>query len=553
MNKTNKGELIDLGSIAIIFLAAVLIGGPQGNFPLNDDWSFALTTQRLVSDHLWRPTGWTSMPLVTHAVWGAVFCEAAGHCTSQTLRAANIAAAVVALISTYLLGREAGLSRTHRLMLVALFGANPIFFALSFTFMTDITFVALAMLAALFFVKALRTDAAAAVIGATGLSILAVLCRQVALFLPLAFAVAWLWRGPRTRRNLILAIVPIIVTLGSMIAFNTWMRLESITPAFYSAVNGRLTSHLFNISALIKGISINFITLILYVGLFCAPMLNWKLNLWTPASLRARRTAAAASLLFGATALGFCLWKGPMPVGGNILTSSGIGPYVLPPYPSHLDAAADRPLVAALWWLATAVAIAGGALFVRRLVLAGEGLVVSAREPTRRVDTSIVVFFLASALIYIGPLLVAGFYDRYLLPLLLVVPLVGAPFLQPAPRRIALTATSLAVASLAVLSVVWVHDYMTWNRARWTAISKLTDSGTPVSQINGGFELFGQTCFGKTPECPMDEFMSWEKRNPEYSLAFAPIPGHRIVEAVDFDAWMPLSERQILILKKIAP
>ena len=151
MNKTNKGELIDLGSIAIIFLAAVLIGGPQGNFPLNDDWSFALTTQRLVSDHLWRPTGWTSMPLVTHAVWGAVFCEAAGHCTSQTLRAANIAAAVVALISTYLLGREAGLSRTHRLMLVALFGANPIFFALSFTFMTDITFVALAMLAALFF------------------------------------------------------------------------------------------------------------------------------------------------------------------------------------------------------------------------------------------------------------------------------------------------------------------------------------------------------------------------------------------------------------------
>jgi hypothetical protein len=73
-----KHNLLDMAFLVLIFVASIIVVNPLGNFPLNDDWSFARAVQNLVERGDWRPTGFTSMPLITQSLWGTTFCLLAG-------------------------------------------------------------------------------------------------------------------------------------------------------------------------------------------------------------------------------------------------------------------------------------------------------------------------------------------------------------------------------------------------------------------------------------------------------------------------------------------
>ncbi|HLA86644.1 MAG TPA: hypothetical protein VJL10_01350, partial [Anaerolineales bacterium] len=57
-----------------MWLLLVLFVNPVGKFPLNDDWSYARAVQSLVEHGHLELTGFTSMPLIAQALWGALFC-----------------------------------------------------------------------------------------------------------------------------------------------------------------------------------------------------------------------------------------------------------------------------------------------------------------------------------------------------------------------------------------------------------------------------------------------------------------------------------------------
>src|SRR5512140_3601996 len=73
-----KGATWDMLLLASLWVGSLFVVNPLGNFPLNDDWSFGLAVQRLLQTGDFHPTGWTSMTLLTQALWGAVFCLPAG-------------------------------------------------------------------------------------------------------------------------------------------------------------------------------------------------------------------------------------------------------------------------------------------------------------------------------------------------------------------------------------------------------------------------------------------------------------------------------------------
>src|ERR1043166_7876895 len=70
----DRAALVDLLALALLWGVGVLIGNPLGNFPLNDDWAMGQTVKRLVEGGGYHPTGWTEMSLITHVLWGALFC-----------------------------------------------------------------------------------------------------------------------------------------------------------------------------------------------------------------------------------------------------------------------------------------------------------------------------------------------------------------------------------------------------------------------------------------------------------------------------------------------
>jgi hypothetical protein len=78
LDGAKRNHLLDMAFLVMIYVAGIIVVNPLGNFPLNDDWSFARAVQNFVEKGDWRMTGFTSMPLITQSLWGAVFCPPPG-------------------------------------------------------------------------------------------------------------------------------------------------------------------------------------------------------------------------------------------------------------------------------------------------------------------------------------------------------------------------------------------------------------------------------------------------------------------------------------------
>lgn len=493
------------------------------------------------------------MPLLTHAAWGALFCSVGGDCSAETLQFATLTASGVGLVAAYLLGWTAGLPRASRLLLVAALAANPIYYALSFTFMTDVTFTTLVAAAAIFYVRALRdesglvTNLAVAIV----ITVVAALDRQLAIFLPLAYGAAIVVTRTWSWQRIALAAVAFGAPVVAMAALNIWMARLGVTPAYYAALSGKLMDHAGDLKSLAHDLVFNGLTILGYLGLFSLPMLLRRASLRTPQPRWLVRLAWGAGALAALAIAMFAALRGPMPFGGNILTSSGVGPYVLAPYPKHLALGGGVDEIEHFgWWLATLAAVAGAGLLAFRLTLTVGYLLLHRRDADARGDRAVAAFFILGAGVYMAPLLIAGFYDRYLLPLLLLVPLFDAALGRDRPARWALPSGVALGVAFAVVSISWTHDYLAWNRARAEAVATLTAQHVAPDEISGGFELYGQQCFEHTPECPMATFLAWESRDPAFTVAFQPLPGKTVKKVVTYGAWLPFGRRSIYVLRR---
>src|SRR5690606_24152650 len=150
-----------------------------------------------------------------------------------------------------------------------------------------------------------------------------------------------------------------------------------------------------------------------------------------------------------------------------------------------------------------------------------------------------------AGLIYLLPLTLSSFFDRYLLPLLPLVLLAA-----PAPRlggrlRPHVVAAALLMAGFGVFAVAGTHDYLAWNRARWRALDALLAAGVRPSEIDGGFEFNGR--YGYDPAYVRSEERSWYwVQGDQFVVAFGPLPGYETKEAYPYPRWLPGGDGRIL-------
>ena len=127
-----KSLLFQPLALAIIFVGTVAFVGPWGDFPLNDDWSYAISTRTLVTTGSWKPIGWTGMTLITNAIWAAPFCSAS-HCSFDDLRLTTLLASLLLLSTTFFLVRLNSKGTIEPILAALLVAFNPIAYATSFT------------------------------------------------------------------------------------------------------------------------------------------------------------------------------------------------------------------------------------------------------------------------------------------------------------------------------------------------------------------------------------------------------------------------------------
>lgn len=519
------------------------------------------------------------MTFISQALWGALFCIPRGF-SFTALRFSTLTLSLVGIVGFYVLMRQLRSTRPVAIIGTLLLAFNPVYFALSNSFMSDVPFAAAVILSLLFFVRFIQTDSVFMLIIATVLAIVATLSRQLGLAIPLAFTATLLLRYGVQRRRLLLALLPSVLVVGIWAAYNRWLRTTGRVPAIYNLQIDQLVAILKKPWTVPLHVAHHGWNALMYFGCFLLPLL-----VLVPFVNKLRRPTRlpkiAVGMFIALTIARFIALPGLMPVHGNILDPRGIGPFTLQDT-QLLGLPHVRPLPLSFWFIVTAFTLLGAGVLIFRAtevirnlfwpdLTASAPIAGSASElrpashwrsaiwkwrhifndPTEGTDRTIALFFLICSVIYLSPLVICGFFDRYLIPTLVFLTSFAVITKMPgkSPRPWQYGIAILLIGGAACYSVAGTRDYLTWNRTRWTALHDLQQANVPPEKIDGGLEFNGWYFYHPNYR-PLPGQSDWWVVDDEYLLSFGEKQGYEKFKEYDYRRWLPPSQGSLFVLKR---
>ncbi len=522
---------------------------PAGNFPLNDDWVYALAVRAILLTGRFSLPSPATADVIAQAYWGALFCLPAGF-SFDALRVSTFVLGGGGLVAFFLLIRELGGSRTTAGFAALSLAANPLYLGLSASFMTDVPFTALSAASLWLHARGVRRGSTVSLAAALALALAAMLVRQFGLALFLAYGVGHLMRSRPSVQSWIVAALPVALATLLQLGYEHWLVASgrtAVLPIPLTVEVPQATLHIARRLALVAQQSLA------YAGLFAAPFLIWLYG-----RPRARTLLACTMLTLGF--LGIALATGDLlPKFGNVLLLSGIGPRSLrDTWVLGLNKPPVTTMAAVIWLLLSALAYAGTAVILLGIGRFAVGLLGGFRREARSQASLPASMLVIAGSTLAGTLLIATLsepprvFDRYVLPM--IVPLCGFMFTQHragerpdhAGRRLG---AGLFVAMFAIGSVLATHDYLAWNRARWQATDALLAAGISPRRIDGGYEFNGWLLNAVDyKEKPGKSF--WWVYDDEYVVASGPLPGYAAEARVAFSRWLPVGPSAVLVLHR---
>ncbi|HUS14195.1 MAG TPA: glycosyltransferase family 39 protein, partial [Chloroflexia bacterium] len=520
-----RGDLLAVLLIVAGYALALLLLPPTREFAYLDDWTYARSVEKVVAGEGFAPSEYAQATLITPVAWGALFATLFGP-GFTVLTLATMALSLLAALTFYALLRRLGFGTLPATMGVALLVLNPYSLVLSYSFMTEIPFVAMLLLACLCTLWGLQEDRPAALWLGSLFGALAFLTRQFGLVVPVA-ALLWLLAARRATwwRVVSVVLLPGLAVLG----YVAWSRGFGQT---YSGSVGRE-----EILALLRPFTwVHRASHFIYLAAFLP-------GLTLPLYGRVRHWRVVAATAVAGSGAVYGLWQvkaGLVEQGQstiNDLSYTWLQPFWGDPVPIYC------------FGTALTVWLAGG--LIER---AGPGMVALLRR--RRAPLPSDFLWLVALVLFAGTYLVsAGFLDRYWLPLLPFLIAAGlGPFARASPRRFVLVGLLLApVAAYGVL--IHLDDY-SQHAARWAAGRWLVARGVLYDHIRNyagweGYYLGDVTMsrlgthdimeLGDVP--PTDQII-----DPEYLVRTAPQPGYSVLAEFPYNSPLRGGQRQDLFV-----
>ena len=530
--------------LALVWVVAAVIVNPIGDFPLNDDFSFGRTVYNLSERGILEFDDWLSMTLITQVLWGASFCKLFGF-SFTVLRFSTLILGYFGVIACWLMVRALGLRGFFPALVALVIAFNPLYFSLSYTFMSDVPFFSLLCLSILFYVKFFKSEKFKWFLWANVFALATIFIRQLGLLLPLTFAFTWLFAKKINSRNIALAILPLVIFLFFYLLYLKWFETTQGTPETFGTfpkLFKRLGQDNFWKVCLDRvGL------LLIYMGLFFLPfnllIFNWPKR-------RAVVIVVFGAIIFGIVCM-FGIWQ-KFPYG-NILYNLGLGPKALKDGIFFLNVEPQLPI-----GVVRAIALTG--IFGAILLIINVVNAFFDKEEKEPFLKTAKLFSTVAIVIYGGFLMLdVHFFDRYFLPLFpfgiillssINTPNLGGNFkvLPKFSRSIVLSTFALLL--LTTFSISATHDYISWNRARWKALDLLTNemSKSP-NQIDGGFEFNGW--HRPVKERTFGAYKSWWwVDEDDYVISFGDLGGFHKMDTFLFNTYLPPATDTIFILKK---
>ncbi len=530
-------------SVLGVFVAAVLLVNPTGEFPLNDDWAYAQNCFALACENRWFFSDWPAMTLVAHTFWGALFCKVFG-CSFTVLRLSVLLFSILGLLGFQRLLQWMKLDQKSIIFYTFLLIFNPLWFSLAHTYMTDVPFLSVTIWAFYFFLRASETAKIQYILAATLCSVWACLIRQLGLILPLAFAAVMVWyhvvapfflKGDKVQnkqhqsitRILPYAALPVLICYVSIQWFEHWLNQNDLLPQSYSNVKSLWVGRQFDVD-FYKGILMRGGIMPLTLGLFLLPVFGgrpirfsflgshfWKLVL----------------LLMGIfLACGFLYYP-----TGNMFYNIGLGPVVLKGVVAHQpDSWELSPLGLTIFRLISAL---GAILLIfSTKALSDEHQHLRFMFRVSRIVLACFVVFNCVNWIMI---------DRYMLvlfPFVMVMLAAKYPANHGWPGWVLL-------GIMALFSICGTHDYFSWNRARYQGLNDLMAQGVKPSEIDGGFEYNGYHNAGLQRNLSSQKSW-WFVRDDEWIVSLVQPYGYDVSRAIPFQRWLPPFSDSMFVFKR---
>jgi Dolichyl-phosphate-mannose-protein mannosyltransferase len=473
--------------------------------PLHDDWTYAWSVEHFLKTGKLQVLDWSVHYPFAQILWGALFCLPFGFSFSA-LRVSTVVLAWLGSLALYGTLREVGRARTESLIASLVLIVNPVFYLLSFSFMTDVPFVSVSNIAFFFIVRGFsRRNALDLWIGCA-FGVVDFFVRQLAVAIPGAVLLYVMFEPSlRSRRYLL---PPLVSSL--LICFTPY--LIAHTMGLTSQYTGRewvLGKWLHQSELGIPGL----VRIMMHSGLALFPMTMplmgsyyRRLRFWCVLGLLLLLTGCA--ILFTPEI--------PKPLDGMWnLIALGKERHLLrgAPDPDFLPSWLNYPLLAfSLFSFA--------------------GIVIKVID-VARIEKSLrlLVWYALShfGLIMIVWLFDAWGSDRYSIALLppLIVLLAGPQL------RSTTTAAGIAALFLVGMLVTWSETQN--NRAAAEALAWLRTRGIPFSDIDAGYALDGWYLYahpenlapGQIPERDVP-FVTTNERRP-YVIATVPLDGYKVL------------------------
>ncbi len=478
--QSNRGVLAVFAAFALA-TAIVPVMTPVAT---TDDWAYARSAQILLEEGRLTVFPVVAATALFQIVWGALFGLLFG-ATFGAFRLSTVVIVALGALALYRLCRDLDVAPPRAALGVAAFLFNPLVFVLTFTYMTDAHFMALAVIAAALFARAILAQGIDGrfLLAGSAVAALAFLTRQQGALIAPAVVLFLIASGRlrRDRAGLRTLLQSVALPLLAIAGYYAWLRVGNDVPAVQSQ---------FFQEALAEGWSgtwwlLRRLTVVelIYLGLFTLPLMAALLPFARGLARDVPRRGWLLCALWAAVAVAgvalFWARGARMPYIAQFFGSGGLGPPdILGSRPVLLDPTARGVL--------TAVSLGGS------LLLALVAARAVARDPASRsrsraglvlsIGIGQVIGILPPSYHYIG--WAAGSLDRYLLPLAPLAVALALWGLRGA--RLSLPLGWLVAAALALFAVAGTRDYLVFMRAVWTMGDEAVAAGVPLDRLDAG-------------------------------------------------------------------
>lgn len=539
-----RGSWAALIAVAGWYAFALAVLHPIAQASVVDSWLYGAAVRRFLRSGEIRFAGFSQAMPAAQILYGAAWGRVCG-AGSASLTLSIVPIAILCAVMFHALVRRCGAARWQAMAATGLVVCNPCFLFLSFSFMTDLPFLAFLVGALLAFANAKGQRAARWLWIAAAVCVGGFLVRPFAGMAIAGCAGAILIdrcgipgvQKPRRAtdwKRLAIELAPFAAALAVCAAI--WIRLTVLGPKPWALQMSEGNFSQFFAVPIASYLRAGILSPAIYLGTVMAP--TALLQIATP---KRARIAIIAAALFAAAI--FLMRLDPsLPVTPEFSCFGGWSNVLI------LRGLPNRFLWNSEWQYA----------FLALGCVGAAGLIVAATEIAPRLNRAAIAVTIAALVYWTATIPLWFFNDRYYLPLVPAAALIVARARLPRSRFVKGAAFAMTLA-MGLMSLGGTYAYQRGLSAIVQARNSLEAEGVPRAKIDAGYEMNGEDLY-RYPKEGIDT-MQFEAGIPmitsakldEYTIAAAPIPGLKIIRTLEWPGMFGLGRRDLYVLKRPPP